>query len=180
MALRETIVFRRRVLLTLAVAAGLLVGHALPAQADSNLVKKKSYSVNGKSGSVSWYTDRSGGKVTNWVNVTANDSGGSASRCTEVWWDYSTKPHQHFNPGVVVNCSGSNRTASRIHVTNYHGIAGIGVIVCDVPDTNGPISRSSKNCNGNIGSMYLRSGQKYSSFSVKAMQFPSGIKVYRI
>ena len=180
MALRETIMFRRRVLLTLAVATGLLVGHALPAQAGSDRVKKKSFSVNGKSGSVSWYADRSGGKVTNWVEVTANDSGGSKNRCTEVWWDYSTKPHQHFNPGVVVNCSGSNRSVSRLHVTNYHGIAGLGVIVCDVPDTKGSISRNSKNCKGNIGSMYLHSGQKYSRFAVKAIQFPSGITVHKI
>jgi hypothetical protein len=173
-------VFRRRVLLTLVVATGLLIGFAVPAQADSGPVQKKSFSVNGRSGSVARYADRSGGKVTNWVNVTANDSDGAGGRCTETWWDYSTKPHQHFNPGVVVNCSGGNRTLSRLHVTNYHGIAGMGVIVCDVPNTDGPISRSSKNCKGNIGSMYLHSGQKYSRFAVKAIQYPSGITVHRI
>jgi len=173
-------VFRRRALIALAVATGFVAVNAAPGQAATNLVQQKSFSVNGKSGTVKRYVDKSGGKVTNWLTVTANDSGGTGSRCVEVWFDYSTKPHQHFNPGVVVNCSGSNRTASRIHVTSYHGIAGIGVIVCDVPDTNGPISRSSKNCNGNIGSMYLHSGQKYSRFSVKALQFPSGIRVYRI
>ena len=126
------------------------------------------------------YADRSGGKVSNWVNVSSNDNDGPGGRCTETWWDYSTKPHQHFNPGVVVNCSGGSGTLSRIHETSYSGIAGVGVIVCEVPDTNGPISRSSKNCRGNIGSMYLHSGQKYDRFGVKAMQFPSGIKIYRI
>ena len=80
---------------------------------------------------------------------------------------------------MVVNCSGSNRNVSRLHVTKYHGIAGLGVIVCDVPDTKGSISRSSKNCTGNMGSMYLHSGQKYSRFAVKAIQFPSGITVHK-
>lgn len=171
--------FRRRALIALAVATGFVAVNAAPAQADANQVQQKSFSVNGKSGNVKRYVDRSGGKVTNWLTVTANDSGGSGSRCVEVWFDYSTKPHQHFNPGVVVNCSNSSRTLSRIHVTSYYGIAGVGVIVCDVPNTTGSITRNDNNCNGNIGSMYLHSGQKYSRFGVSAMQYPSGIKIYR-
>jgi hypothetical protein len=166
-------------LLTLVVATGLLVGLAVPAQADSGPVQKKSVSVNGRSGTVARYADRSGGKVANYVTVSSNDSDGSGGGCTETWWDYSTKPHLHFNPGVVVNCSGGSRTLSGIHGTSYSGIAGVGVVVCDVPNTNGPISRSSKNCRGSLGSMYLHSGQKYSRFGVSAMQHPSGVKIYR-
>jgi hypothetical protein len=165
-------------LTALALAGTFLVVQALPAHA-AGVVKKKSFSINGRSGSVAWMQEKSGGKVTNWVSVTAEDSDGPGGKCTETWWDYSTKPHQHFNPGMVLNCSGGTKSLGRIHVTKYHGIAGLGVIVCEVPNTNGGISRSKKNCTGNIGSMYLRSGQKYSRFAVKAIQYPSGITVYR-
>jgi hypothetical protein len=161
----------------LAAAASLLVA-ASPARAEEHLIQSKSYSSGGASGSVKRYADRSGDRVTNWVAVTATDSPGS--RCTETWWDYATKPHQHFNPGVVVNCSGQNRTLPRIHVTNYHGIAGMQVIVCDVPDTNGRITRNSSNCRGNLGGMYLHSGKRYDQFAVKAIQYPNGITVHRI
>ncbi len=165
--------FRRRALMTLAIATSFLVVQALPAHADGSVQKKKSSSVNGRSGSAAWY--RSGD--TNWMKVTAE--GGSNGKCTEVWWDYATKPHQHDNPGVFVNCSGSTRTLSRAHVVTYFGIRGFQLIVCEVPNTNGAISRSRKNCKGDIGGLYLHSGQKYSRFNVKAMRFPSGIVVYR-
>lgn len=171
--------FRRRAFITLVVSAGLVVAVALPAEAATTLAKKKSFSVNGKSGTAKWYVDKSGGKVTNWVTVTANDSGGSRKRCTETWWDYATKPHQHFNPGVFVNCSDGSKTRSKVHVTNYHGIAGMQVIVCDVPNTSGRITRNSNNCRGNLGGMYLHSGKRYEQFGVKAIQWPSGIRIYR-
>lgn len=165
--------------MTLAVATGFFVVQALPAHAAGKVVQKKSFSVNGQSGTVERYVDKSDGKVTNWVSVTSKDSDGPGGKCTETWWDYSTKPWQHFNPGVTVNCSGGTKSWSRIHVTDYHGIAGVGVIVCEVPNTTGPITRNSNNCRGNIGSLYLHSGQKYSRFGVKAIRYPSGITIYR-
>lgn len=169
--------FRRRALMTLAIATSFLVVQALPAQAAGSVRKKKSASAGGASGTAAWYQDKSGGKVTNWVKATAKDRPGG--KCTEVWWDYATKPHQHFNPAVFVNCSGSTRTINRAHVTNYHGIAGFQVIVCEVPNTSGAISRSKKNCKGDLGGMYLWSGRKYSRFGVKAIQRPNGIRIYR-
>jgi hypothetical protein len=165
-------------LITVAVAAGFFVTTALPAQAESDLVQSKGFSSGGAKGSVKRYADRSGGKVKNWVTVSAEDDPGG--KCTETWWDYATKPHQHFNPGVVVNCSGSDRTLSPLHVTSYHGIAGMQVIVCEVPDTNGRITRNSSNCRGNLGGMYLHSGKRYDQFSVKAIQYPNGITVHRM
>lgn len=170
---------RRRALMALALATAFFVVQALPAQAAESVRKSKTYSVNGRTGKAAWKQDKDGGKVTNWVTVSAEDSDGPGGKCTETWWDYSTKPHQHFNPGVLINCSGGTKTVSRAHVTSYHGIAGMGVIVCEVPDTSGPITRNSKNCRGNIGSMYLRSGQRYSRFGVKAIAHPSGVTLYR-
>ena len=170
--------FRSRALLTLAIAAGMFTAVAVPASAEDDLVQKKSFSSGKASGSVKRHLDRSGGKVRNWVTVTASDSPGGM--CTETWWDYATKPHQHFNPGVVVNCSGSDKTVSPLHVTSYHGISGMQVIVCEVPDTDGRIVRNRSNCRGNIGGMYLHSGKRYSQFAVKAIQYPNGITVHRI
>lgn len=161
----------------LVASASLLIA-AYPAHAEEDLVQKKSFSSGQASGSVKRYADRSDGRVRNWVTVTANDSPGGG--CTETWWDYATKPHQHFNPGVVVNCSGQSRTVSPLHVTNYHGIAGMQVIVCSVPDTNGRITRNSGNCRGNLGGMYLHSGKRYDQFGVKAIQYPNGITLHRI
>lgn len=171
---------RHRAFITLAITAGLLVTAALPAGAsrgEDDLVQKKSFSSGGASGTVKRYTDVDGGKETNWVTVTANDAPGG--KCTETWWDYATKPHQHFNPGVVVNCTGESKTLSPLHVTNYHGIAGMQVIVCEVPNTDGRITRNSGNCRGNLGGMYLHSGKRYDQFAVNAIQSPNGIRVYR-
>jgi hypothetical protein len=56
----------------------------------------------------------------------------------------------------------------------------MGVIVCDVPNTDGPITRNRHNCGGQLGTIYLHSGQKYSDFGVRAAQYPSGIQIYRI
>lgn len=169
---------RYRAFITLAMAAGLLVGVVGPAHSESSLRKNKSYSApNGAWGNAKWYQDKSGGKVTNWVAATADDSPGG--RCTETWWDYATKPHLHFNPAVFVNCTGKRQSISRVHVTNYHGIAGFQVIVCSVPNTSGRITRNSSNCRGNLGGMYLHSGQRYSQFGVKAIRYPNGITIYK-
>lgn len=169
---------RRRAFITFALLASIFVAGTLPAQADG-LVKRKSASSHGRSGSASWYSDKDGDKVTNYFKITANDTDGSGGKCTETWVDYSTKPHQHYNPGVVVNCSGGNRTLSRFHVNNYYGIRGFGLIVCEVPNTSGRITRNSGNCAGNLGSMYLHSGQRYSQFAVSATRYPNGILFYK-
>ena len=169
--------FRRRIFVALAVSASLLVA-AYPAHAEDDLVQAKSFSSGGASGTVKRYEDRSDGKEQNWVTVTANDKPGG--NCTETWWDYATKPWQHFNPGVVVNCTGESKTLSRLHLTSYHGIAGMQVIVCEVPNTNGRITRNRSNCRGNIGGLYLHSGKRYDQFAVKAIQRPNGITVHRI
>jgi hypothetical protein len=164
--------------MTLVAAAGLLVGVTVPAHAEAILMKSKTFSApNGAWGNATWYADRSDGKVTNWVTATADDSPGG--RCTETWWDYATKPHRHFNPGVVVNCTGSKQTLSKLHVTNYYGIAGFQVIVCSVPNTNGPITRNSSNCRGDLGGMYLHSGKRYEQFGVNAIQYPNGVRIDR-
>lgn len=168
---------RHRAFITAALSASLLFTVALPAQAsDDHLVQKKSFSSGSASGTVKRYEDRSGSREKNWVTVTNRDKPGG--KCTEVWWDYSTKPWQHFNPGVVVNCTGKTVTMSKLHMTSYHGIAGVGVIVCEVPNTSGPIIRNSKNCRGNLGAMYTYSGKPYKRFAVKATQRPNGIYVH--
>lgn len=152
---------------------------AQPAQAGDNLVQKKSVSgPSGRSGSVSRYQESNGGKVSNWLSFTADDTDGPGGKCTEVWVDYSTKPHEHWNPGAFVNCSGGKRTFSPAMTNNGKTIRGMGVVVCEVPNTSGRITRNSSNCRGNLGAMYLHSGQPYSRFDVNAAQSPSGIQVY--
>ena len=54
------------------------------------------------------------------------------------------------------------------------------VVVCEVPNTSGLITRNSSNCKGQLSAMYLHSGQKYSSFRVTADQSPNGVQVYGI
>ncbi|MEW6474967.1 MAG: hypothetical protein AB1679_22170 [Actinomycetota bacterium] len=170
--------FRRRACITLALVASVFVAGTLPAHAEDRLVKKKSFSENGRRGSASWYQDKDGDEVTNYFKITADDKDGSGGKCTETWVDYSTKPHRHYNPGVVVNCAGGDRTLSRFHVNDYYGIRGFGLIVCEVPNTSGRITRNSSNCSGNLGSMYLHSGKRYSQFAVKATRYPNGILFY--
>ena len=167
--------FRHRYFVALAVAAGLLTLVAVPAQAADGLVKKKTVTgPNGRVGSAAWYQD--GGN--NWIVFTADDNDGSGGKCTETWVDYSTKPHVHWNPGVFVNCAGGKRTVKGM-TNNGKTIQGFGLVVCEVPKTSGRIVRNSSNCRGNLGSMYLHSGQAYSSFDVTADQHPSGIQVYK-
>jgi len=173
--------FRRRAFGTLAVSAGLLVAVALPAQAESTLVQRKTVSgvPHGKSGSVRRYADRTAGHVSNSVTMSADDADGSGDRCTETWVDYSTKPHLHFNPGLFVNCSGGKRSVSGVHTNDYSGVRGMAVVVCDVPKTTGRITRDSDNCRGNLSGIYLHSGQKYDHFRVSASRYPSGVKIWR-
>ncbi len=151
---------------------------ALPAQAASPVQKKSVTGPHGRTGSVARYSESSGGKVSNWVTLTANDNDGPGGKCTETWVDYSTKPHEHWNPGVFVNCSGGNRTLSNALTNSGKTITGVGLVVCEVPDTSGPITRNKSNCRGQLGAMYLHSGQSYSRFDVTADQHPSGIQVY--
>jgi hypothetical protein len=174
--------FRHRAFMTLATSASLLVAVALPAWARSEAVQTKSVSgvPNGKSGTVVRFADRTAGNVSNSVTISADDADGPGSRCTETWIDYSTNPHEHFNPGVLVNCSGGNRSVSGALRNNSRNVQSMGVIVCDVPNTTGSITRNSKNCRGQLGSMGLHSGQRYDDFRVNASQSPSGINIYRI
>lgn len=172
--------FRRRGFIMLTVVAGVFVAGTLPAQAGTELMKKKSFTApHGRQGIVKWYQSEEGGKITNYVKVSSKDTDGGGGKCTETWLDYSTKPWRHYNPGVVVNCTGKWKTRSWFHVNNYHGIRGIGVVVCEVPDTNGRIYRSKENCEGNLGAMYLWSGKRYSQFAVKATRFPNGVLFYK-
>jgi hypothetical protein len=177
--IEEITVFSRRAFITLVAAAGMVVAITLPAQAEANLVQKKSVTgPHGRSGSVSRYADRKDGKVYNYIKFTANDADGAGGKCTETWADYSTKPHEHWNPGVFVNCSGGTRSVSPAMTNNGKTIVGVGIVVCEVPDTSGPIIRNSSNCRGQLGAMYLHSGQRYSKFRVTADQHPDGIQVY--
>jgi hypothetical protein len=171
---------RRRVLVVSAVAAGLVASVGLPAYAASNLVQKKTVSgVHGRSGTVQRYADRSGGKVANSVTLTAKDADGAGGKCTEVWADYSTKPHEHFNPGLLVNCSGGTVSVSGGLTNNSPNVSGVGVVVCEVPNTSGSIVRNSSNCRGQLSSVYLHSGQSYSRFKVNADQAPNGVNIWR-
>jgi hypothetical protein len=173
-------VFRRYYFVPLAVAAALSVTIAVPARAGDSLVQKKSATgPSGRSGSVERYSDQSGGKVYNYVRFTADDVDGPGGTCTETWVDYSTNPHEHWNPGVFVNCSGGKRSVSPAMTNNGKTIRGVGIVVCEVPDTSGRIVRNSSNCRGQLGAMYLHSGQPYSRFAVTADQHPDGIQVYR-
>jgi hypothetical protein len=169
-------VFRRRAFITLAASAGFLVAVAPPAQAATQVQKKSVAGPNGRSGVVLRFADHG----TNSVTMFADDADGPGGRCTETWVDYSTKPHEHFNPGVFVNCSGGTRSVSGALTNNGKTVNGMGVVVCEVPNTSGPITRNSSNCKGQLSAMYLHSGQKYSSFRVTADQSPNGVQVYGI
>jgi hypothetical protein len=169
--------FRRRACITLALVASVLVAGTLNAQAGDNAVQKKSYSSAGKSGSVVRYADGSGSKKTHSLTITADDSGGSSNRCTETWIDLSTSnPHKHFNPGVLVNCTGKKITVSNQYVTDWIGVRSVGLIVCEVPNTSGRVVRNRSNCRGNIGSMYQWSGKSYGSFDSPGISHPNGAK----
>jgi hypothetical protein len=170
----------RRALLALIASAGLVVGFAVPAVARSEPVQKKSVKgIGGRSGTVARYADRDGGRASNSVTMTATDADGGGGRCTETWVDYGTKPHQHFNPGLLVNCSGRTRDVAGAVANDYEGVVGMSVVVCEVPDTAGPITRNDKNCRGALSAMSLHSGQRYEHFRVDAAQYPSGVRIWR-
>jgi hypothetical protein len=174
-------VFRRRAFVTAGLAGCLLAGVAHPAAADGDLVQKKRvFGPHGRSGMVLRYVDRIDGDVSNYLTIVADDEDGRGGKCTETWIDYATTPHQHFNPGLLVNCSGGTRRISKAFVTPYHGIAGVQIVVCEVPNTSGRIVRTSSNCRGSLSGIYLRSGRRYRDFRVDAIQRPGGVKVWRI
>jgi hypothetical protein len=113
------------------------------------------------------------------VTLTAVDTDGPGGKCTETWVDYSTKPHEHWNPGLLVNCSGGTRTVADTLTNNGKTIRSMGVVVCEVPDTSGSITRNSGNCKGDLKEVWLRSGQSYSRFNITADQSPQGVQIYR-
>ena|GEM_PF-6388619 len=167
----------RRLSVLLCLAGGVVVAPALPAQAASDVVQQKTVAgLHGRSGTVQ-RLDVEGVSI---LTLSANDPDGSGKMCTETWVDYSTKPHKHFNPAVLVNCSGTTKTVAGILATPYSGISGMGVVVCEVPNTSGPIVRTSSNCKGNLSAMYLHSGKRYSSFAVTAVSFPDGVIVRKV
>jgi hypothetical protein len=171
----------RRAFILLAASTGLVVGLAVPAPAQGEAVQNKTITgKDGRSGTVARYADRRDGRTVHSVTMTATDADGRGGRCTETWVDYRTKPHQHLNPGLLVNCSGGKRGVSGAVATRYHGVVGMGVIVCEVPDTSGRITRNESNCRGGLGAMSLHSGQRYDQFEVDADQSPGGVRIWRV
>ncbi len=171
----------RRAFVVMAASAVLVVGLAPPAQAKRAAVQKKSIKGDGgRSGSATRYVDRRDGRTVTSVTLTANDADGGHGRCTETWVDYRTKPHQHLNPGMLVNCSGGNRGVPGAVSTDYDGVVGMGVIVCEVPNTSGRITRNESNCRGGLGAMSLHSGQRYDQFEVHADRAPGGVRIWRV
>jgi hypothetical protein len=164
----------------LVAAAGLLGGLALPAVAKSEPVQKKSVTgVDGRAATVTRYAGRGEGRPSNSVTMTATDTDGRGGRCTEAWVDYSTKPHQHFNPGLFVNCAGGTRGVSGAVTNDYEGVVGMAVVVCEVPDTSGSIARNERNCRGPLSAFDLHSGERYDDYRVEAPQYPSGVRIWR-
>jgi hypothetical protein len=171
-------VLARRAFILLSATAGLVVGLALPAPAQGDSVQKKSIKgAHGRSGTVTRHVDKRGGSS---VSMTATDADGRGGGCTETWVDYRTKPHQHLNPGMLINCSGGKRGVSGAVATDYHGVAGMSVIVCEVPNTSGRITRDESNCRGGLGAMSLHSGQRYDQFKVDAPESPGGVRIWRV
>jgi hypothetical protein len=174
-------VFARRAFIVLATSIGLVVALALPGPARSDAVQKKSIKgAGGRSGTAARYADRRDGRTVTSVTLTADDADGRRGRCTETWVDYRTKPHQHLNPGLLVNCSGGTRGVSGAVSTDYEGVVGMSVIVCEVPDTSGRITRGESNCRGGLGAMSLHSGQRYDQFEVHADRSPGGVRIWRV
>ena len=172
---------RRRALITLAMSASLLAAVARPADAGADQVQKKGISgPHGRSGKVVRYVDSNEGDTVQYLRIVADDADGGRGKCRETWIDYATKPHQHFNPGLLVNCSGKSRQVTKAFLTRYEGIAGVQIVVCEVPDTSGRIVRNSANCRGQLSGIYLRSGRRYRDFRVDALQRPNGVKIWRV
>jgi hypothetical protein len=174
-------VLARRAFILLFATAGLVVGLAAPSAAKGHAVQEKSINGDGgRSGTVTRYVERRDGRTVTSVTMNANDADGRGGRCTETWVDYRTKPHRHLNPGLLVNCSGGTRGVSGAVSTDYHGVAGMSVIVCEVPDTSGRITRNESNCRGGLGAMSLHSGRRYDQFEVDAAESPGGVRIWRV
>ncbi|HYH51092.1 MAG TPA: hypothetical protein VEG38_16215 [Acidimicrobiia bacterium] len=174
-----------RTLAVLIAATGLVVGPAVRtgAAARGEAVEKKTITgPKGRTASVMRFADRRDGRTVHSVTMTAEDVDGRDGRCTETWVDYRTKPHQHLNPGLVVNCSGGRRSVTGAVATDYHGVAGMSVIVCDVPETSGRIRRDGSNCRGGLGAMSLHSNRRYDEFGVDidADRSPGGVRIWHV
>jgi hypothetical protein len=168
------------VFVLLTVSAALVAGLAAPSSATGEAVQKKSIKGDhGRSGSATRYVERRDGRTITSVTLAADDADGAGGRCTETWIDYSTKPHQHLNPGMLINCSGGTRSVSGAVSTDYGGVAGMSVVVCEVPNTSGRIRRDESNCRGGLGAMSLHSGRRYDEFEVHAPVNPGGVRIWR-
>ena len=64
--------------------------------------------------------------------------------------------------------------------TDYPHLPGRSVIVCEVPDTSGRITRNESNCRGGLGAMSLHSGQRYDQFKPTGDRAPGGVRIYRV
>jgi hypothetical protein len=171
----------RRVFMVLVAAAALVVGPAAPSSAEGGAVQKKTVGgKSGRSGAVIRYAERRDGRTITSVTMSAHDADGRGGRCTETWIDYRTKPHQHLNPGMLINCSGGRRGVSGAVATDYPHVAGMSVIVCEVPDTSGRITRDASNCRGGLGAMSLHSGQRYDQFRSNGDRSPGGVRMWRV
>lgn len=172
----------RSILRFVALAATVLAltaGLAPPVAAAGPIRTKTQDAPGGRSGTVAWYADRDGSRVRNSVNMSATDSDGSGGRCTETWVDYRTRPRVHYNPGLFVNCSGGTRRVTGAVDNDYKGVVGVAVVVCEVPDTSGRISRTERNCRGRLNEVWVRPGQRYDQFRVNAVQHPGGVRIWR-
>ena len=171
----------RRAFILLAASTVLVVGLAPPALATRDAVQEKSIKgESGRSGSATRYVERRDGRTITSATLTANDADGRQGQCTETWIDYRTKPHQHLNPGMLINCSGGTRDVSGAVATDYPHVAGMSVIVCEVPNTSGRITRNESNCRGGLGAMSLHSGQRYDQFKSDGDVSPGGVRIWRV
>ena len=171
----------RRAFILLVASTVLVVGLAPPALAKRDAVQKKSIKgQSGRSGAATRYVERRDGRTITNVTMTGNDADGRGGRCTETWIDYRTKPHQHLNPGMLINCSGGTRGVSGAVATDYPHVAGMSVIVCEVPNTSGRITRNESNCRGGIGAMSLHSGHRYDDFKSDGDVSPGGVRIWRV
>jgi hypothetical protein len=171
----------RRVFVLLSASAALVVGLAAPSSAEGDAVQKKTVQGrSGRSGSATRSVARRDGRTITSVTMSADDADGSGGRCTETWIDYRTKPHQHLNPGMLINCSGGRRGVPGAVATDYPDVAGMSVIVCEVPDTYGRITRNESNCRGGLGAMSLHSGRRYDEFKTNGDVSPGGVRIWRV
>jgi hypothetical protein len=93
--------------------------------------------------------------------------------------DYRTRPRVHYNPALYVNCAGGTHRVQHVADNDYQGVVGVAVVVCEVPDTSGRITRNDGNCRGRLNEVHLRSGQRYDQFRVDAARHPGGVRIWR-